>query len=196
MSLAWYHFIYLLLFPLVHILYPMRILHRERIPQEGPIMLCASHSNLVDPFLLVYMMGWNRPVRFMAKKELFDLPLLGAVLRRAGTFSVDRGNADMGAIRTSMAILKEKGILGIFPEGTRLQESGEGKHGAIMLAARTGAKLVPVYISRRKRVFRRVHLAVGEPYVLDRDIRGKDAYETRSIELMDRIEKTGEESWR
>ena len=188
MSAAWYHFIYILLYPIVHLLYPTRVHHRERIPQEGPIMLCASHSNLVDPFLVVYMLGWSRTMRFMAKKELFDIPVIGWILRRAGTFPVDRGSADMGAIRTSMAILKEKGILGIFPEGTRLQESGEGKHGAVMLAARTGAQVVPVYIPRHKRLFHRLDLVVGEPYIMDRNTRGKEAYEEKSCELMSRIE--------
>ncbi len=188
MSVACYRFIYMLLYPLIHILFPMRFHHRDRIPRQGPIMLCASHSNLVDPLLLAYLLGWDRPMRFMAKKELFKIPLLGGILRKVGTFSVDRGNADMGAIRTSLAILKEKGILGIFPEGTRRQESGEGKHGAIMLAARSGAQVVPVYIPRRKKLFNKLDLVVGEPYILDRDIRGKDAYEEKSGELMDRIE--------
>ena len=188
MSVACYRFIYMLLYPLIHILFPMRFHHRDRIPRQGPIMLCASRSNLVDPLLLAYLLGWDRPMRFMAKKELFKIPLLGGILRKVGTFSVDRGNADMGAIRTSMAILKEKGILGIFPEGTRRQESGEGKHGAIMLAARSGAQVVPVYIPRRKKLFNKLDLVVGEPYILDRDIRGKDAYEEKSGELMDRIE--------
>ena len=188
MSVACYRFIYMLLYPLIHILFPMRFHHRDRIPRQGPIMLCASLSNLVDPLLLAYLLGWDRPMRFMAKKELFKIPLLGGILRKVGTFSVDRGNADMGAIRTSMAILKEKGILGIFPEGTRRQESGEGKHGAIMLAARSGAQVVPVYIPRRKKLFNKLDLVVGEPYILDRDIRGKDAYEEKSGELMDRIE--------
>ena len=95
-----------------------------------------------------------------------------------------------------MSILKEKGILGIFPEGTRLQESGDGKHGAVMLAARSGAQVVPVYIPRRKRLFRRLDLIVGEPYVLDRDIRGKDAYEQKSRELMNRIESLKDECGR
>ena len=189
----WYHFIYVLLYPLIHFLYPMRFHYRERIPEQGPILLCASHSNLVDPILLAYLLGWDRPMRFMAKKELFQIPILGRILSKAGAFSVDRGNADMGAIRTSMTILKEKGILGIFPEGTRRQDEGEGKHGAIMLAARTGAQVVPVYIPRRKRMFRRLDLVAGEPYVLDKSIRGKDAYEEKSAELMEKIENLKDE---
>ncbi len=151
-------------------------------------MLCASHSNLADPLFLAYLLGWSRPARFMAKKELFEIPVLGSVLRRAGTFPVDRGNADLGSIRTALAILKEKGILGIFPEGTRLREGGEGKHGAIMLAARSGAQLVPVYIPRRKRLFRRLDIVAGEPYVIGPNTRGKDAYEEGAAELMARIE--------
>ena len=188
MSVAVYHLLYILLYPLVHLLYPVRFHHRERLPQQGPMMICASHSNMVDPLLLVYMLGWHRPMRFMAKKELMDAPVLGAVLRKAGVFGVDRGHADMGAIRSSMAVLKEGGILGIFPEGTRRQETGEGKHGSVMLAARSGAQVVPVYIPRGKRLFKRLDLVVGEPYCLERNLRGKEAYEERSAELMTRIE--------
>lgn len=193
MSVGWYHFIYVLLYPLIHFLYPIRFHHRERIPEQGPILLCASHSNLVDPLLLAYLLGWKRPMRFMAKKELFKIPILGGILSRAGAFSVDRGNADMGAIRTSMMILKDKGILGIFPEGTRRQDSGEGKHGAVMLAARTGSQVLPVYIPRRKRIFHRLDLVVGEPYVLDTSIRGKDVYEEKSTEMMEKIENLKDE---
>ena len=183
-----YHFFYCLLYPLVHLLFPMRFHHRERIPEQGPMMLCASHSHLVDPLLLVYLMGWPRQLRFMCKKELLEMPVIGAVLRGIGSFGVDRGHADMGAIRTSMAILKENGDLGIFPEGTRLQETGEGKHGAVMLAARSGARVVPVFIPRKKRLFRRMDIVVGEPYVLDRGLRGKEAYGEKAEELMARIE--------
>ena len=193
MSVGWYHLIYVLLYPLIHFLYPIRFHHRERIPEQGPILLCASHSNLVDPLLLAYLLGWKRPMRFMAKKELFKIPILGGILSRAGAFSVDRGNADMGAIRTSMMILKEKGILGIFPEGTRRQDSGEGKHGAVMLAARTGSQVLPVYIPRRTRIFPRLDLVVGEPYVLDKSIRGKDVYEEKSTEMMEKIENLKDE---
>ena len=132
-------------------------------------------------------------MRFMAKRELFEIPLLGRILRKIGSFGVDRGSADMGAIRTSMAILKENGALGIFPEGTRRQESGEGKHGAIMIAARTGAQVVPVYIPRRKRMFHRLDLVVGEPYVVDKDIRGRDAYEAEAKKLMKKIESLKDE---
>ena len=188
MSASFYHFMYCLLYPITHLLYPARYHHLERLPGSGPMMLCASHSNMVDPLLLVYMLGWRRPLRFMAKKELMNMPILGAILRRAGTFGVDRGHADMGAIRTSMAILREQGDLGIFPEGTRRQEGGEGKHGAVMLAARSGAWVVPVYIPRKKRLFRRMDIIVGEPYIMDKGLRGKEAYEEKAEELMDRIE--------
>ncbi len=188
MSLSVYHFIYCLLYPIVYLLYPHRFHHRERVPESGPLMICASHSNLVDPLLLAFLLGWRRPVRFMAKKELMNMPILGTVLRKAGTFGVDRGHADMGAIRSSMDVLREKGNLGIFPEGTRLQETGEGKHGAIMLAARSGAQVLPVYIPRKKRLFRRLDIVVGEPYTLERSLRGKEAYEEKAEELMGRIE--------
>ena len=188
MSYAFFHFIYCILYPIVRLLYPFRVQHGERLPESGPMMVCASHSNMVDPLLLVFTLGWRRPLRFMAKKELLDKPILGTILKKAGSFGVDRGNTDMGAIRASVNVMKEKGNLGIYPEGTRRQEPGEGKNGAIMLAARSGAQIVPVYIPRNKRIFRRVEIIVGEPYTLDPGLRGKEAYEQGSKELMKRIE--------
>ena len=194
MSLRFYRFVYYLMYPITHLFFPVRYHHRERLPETGPMMICASHSHIVDPLLLVYLLGWRRPLRFMAKKELLDMPILGAILRGIGSFGVDRGHADMGAIRASMDVLKNGGILGIVPEGTRRQESGEGKNGAVMIAARTGARIVPVYIPRKKRLFHRLDVVVGEAYRLDRSLRGKEAYAEKAGELMSRIEALKEAS--
>lgn len=194
MSLRFYRFVYYLMYPITHLFFPVRYHHRERLPETGPMMICASHSHIVDPLLLVYLLGWRRPLRFMAKKELLDMPILGAILRGIGSFGVDRGHADMGAIRASMDVLKNGGILGIFPEGTRRQESGEGKNGAVMIAARTEARIVPVYIPRKKRLFHRLDVVVGEAYRLDRSLRGKEAYAEKAGELMSRIEALREAS--
>ncbi len=188
-----YRFCYVLLWPLVHLLYLPRYIHRERVPEETPLMVCASHSHIVDPLLLAYLMGWNRPLRFMCKQELLKMPILGGILRGIGSFGVNRGHADMAAIRTSLGILKEGGRLGIFPEGTRLQDSGDGKHGSVMLASRSGALVLPVYISRRKKLFRRVCVVAGEPYTLPDNVRGSEAYAAYTEDLMRRIEQLREE---
>jgi 1-acyl-sn-glycerol-3-phosphate acyltransferase len=124
----------------------------------------------------------------MAKIEAMKAPILGAFLKSIGVFAVDRGRPDIGAIKTAMKILKEGGIVGIFPEGTRKKEDGNGaKTGAIMLAVKTGAKLLPVYIPRVKKIFTRVPVVIGEPYTLAKPEAGREGYEAYAEELMNKI---------
>lgn len=183
-----FRLIYLLLWPLTRILYPIRVHHRERLP-EGAAVLCAPHSSMIDPIMLMMALGIRKYPRFMAKKELFEKPVLGSLLRGVGAFPVNRGSADMQAIRTALGILKGGGILGIFPEGTRVhtEEIGSARSGAVMLASRTGAPLVPVWLSREKKLFHRVDVVFGEPYALPRLTGGSEAYQPYAAELMERI---------
>ena len=183
-----FRLIYLLLWLPVKLLFPVRVQNRERVP-EGAMVLCAPHSSMIDPVLLMMALGIRRFPRFMAKRELFAKPLLGGILRGMGVFPVDRGKADMQAIRTALGILKKGGILGIFPEGTRVhaEETGSARSGAIMLASHTGAPLVPVWLTREKKAFRKVDVVFGEPYALPRISGGSDSYRPYADELMERI---------
>ncbi len=178
---------YRFIIPVVTFLHPLRIHHAERLP-DGPMVVCAPHSNLVDPMLLMAMLTIRRYPRFLAKKELFSVPIVGPFLERIGMIPVDRGKADISSIRAALGILKNKGIVGIFPEGTRVQEenAAEAKTGAVMLASRTGVPLLPVWMPRKKKVFRRVDIVVGEPYTLP-VLRGGAEYRTYADELMERI---------
>ena len=183
-----FRLIYLLLWLPVKLLFPVRVQNRERVP-EGAMVLCAPHSSMIDPVLLMMALGIRRFPRFMAKQELFEKPLLGGILRGMGVFPVNRGKADMQAIRTALGILKNGGILGIFPEGTRVhtEETGSARGGAIMLASHTGAPLVPVWLTRNKKPFRRVNVVFGEPYSLPKLPSGGDSYRPYADELMERI---------
>ena len=183
-----FRFWYLLLWPITHLVYPVRVRHRERLPQ-GAMVLCAPHSSMVDPVLLMMALGRGYYPRFMAKKELFEKPLLGKILGSMGVFPVDRGKPDLHAIRTAMEILRDGGTLGIFPEGTRVhtEATGSAHNGAVMLASRTGASLVPVWLTREKRLFRPVDVVIGEPYLLPRMSGGGEAYQPHAAELMERI---------
>ena len=178
---------YRFIIPVVTFLYPLRIHHRERVP-EGPMVVCAPHSMLVDPFLLVALLTIRRFPRFLSKKELFSKPVVGSFLKRIGMIPVDRGNADISAIRTALGILKNKGIIGIFPEGTRVKgdEGSQAKTGAVMLASRTGVPILPVWMPRKKRLFHKVDVVVGEPYTLP-VLRGNGEYLPHAEELMRRI---------
>lgn len=189
-----YHLLYILLYPLVHLLYPIRVRHSERLP-DGPMVLCAPHSSMLDPIFLMMAMTIKRFPRFMAKKELRSVPFVGWVLKRIGVIFVDRGIADIASIRAALGVLKSGGIVGIFPEGTRVQEdhASAAKSGAIMLASRTGAALQPVWMPRKKRIFRPVEIVFGEPYTLPRLSGGSEAYHVYAEDLMRRIGLLGKE---
>ena len=100
---------------------------------------------------------------------LFRSPILGWLLRRAGIFGVNRGNSDVGAIKTAMKHLKSGRKLLLFPEGTRVKNVDEnaGKTGAIMLAARTGTPILPCYCQKRKFPFQRTSIVFGTPYMIE-----------------------------
>ena len=124
----------------------LRIEGTENIPAEGPILVAANHVHNLDPLLLAA--ASPRTLYFMAKRELFEIPLLGALISRLGGFPVDRGSADRSAIRYAEAVLAQGEALAMFPEGTR-SPSGilqEGHAGAGLILQRSAAPLLPVGI--------------------------------------------------
>lgn len=144
------------------VVYPIRLIGEENIP-PGAVILCANHISSRDPILLLLRL--KRKITFMAKKELFHVKLVGAVLREAGAFPVDRGRADLSAIRESIRVLSAGGALGIFPQGTRSadNERTEMHGGAALLEQRSKAPVVPVYIDGPYRRFRRTNIYIGRP---------------------------------
>jgi len=108
---------------------------------------------MLDPFLVGYTLGTPHPVAFMAKQELFKVPVVGYALIQWGAFPVDRAKKDATSLRTALAILKAGEVLGMFPEGTRSSD-GEMqalRSGALRLAIRTRAPLIPVGIEGTER---------------------------------------------
>ncbi len=119
---------------------------QAHIPATGPVLLVANHSSLLDPPLVGGMSP--RRMNFLAKAELFRIPLFGGLIRRLGSRPVRREGADAGALRTALRVLREDGVLLVFPEGTRGPEGvlREPKGGAGMLAVLSGAPVVPAYV--------------------------------------------------
>lgn len=160
-----YYWICLLIGPIARLIFPLKVEGLSNIGDE-PVILCPNHGHALDPILLILALPASYPLRIMAKKQLMEIPVLGAFLRKAGVFGIDRGNSDVAAIKTAISSLKRGWNLLIFPEGTRVKAQGEveAKGGIAMMAIRGGVKLQPVYISPEQRLFHKTRIVIGKPY--------------------------------
>lgn len=157
---------YLIAYPIARLILPCRFFGRENIP-EGPLVVCANHSSLMDAVLLSIAFGCRRQLFFMAKSELLKIPVLGRILKSAGVFPIERGEADINSIRTAMKHLKSGHRIMIFPEGTRFSEleSVAAKSGAVRIATKMKAPILPIYVTPGKKLFRSTKVVIGEPYL-------------------------------
>ncbi|UFJ42805.1 1-acyl-sn-glycerol-3-phosphate acyltransferase [Brevibacillus humidisoli] len=158
---------------LFSVFYRWQVIGAEHIPKKGPVILCANHISNLDPPLLGS--GIERQVHFMAKEELFRIPILSFLITQFGAFPVRRGAGDRAAIRATLEVLQQGKILGIFPEGSR-SKTGQlkpGQPGAAMFALRSEAQVVPVAIIGPFRLFRPVKIVYGQPIDLSRFRQGK-----------------------
>lgn len=143
----------------------------KNLPARGAVILAANHLSYADPILVAVAV--KRPVHFMAKAELFNNKLLGALLNLVYAFPVRRGNADRHAIRHALQLMEEGKVLGIFPEGTR-RKPGQAVHaqaGAAMIALRSDAVVLPVACIGTDRTFpcgwlRPLVVRIGQPISL------------------------------
>ena len=169
-----------------HLKYNYHVIGREKVP-DGGCVLVANHTQWADPVLVGTALGNQYPLVAMAKKELFQIKLLGPLISALGAFPVDRGTADIGAIKTSLKAVKEGKKLLIFPEGGTKHKAGdEAKVGAAMIAARTGAPIVPIYISENKNFRSRVYVVFGDAYIPEKT-KSKDGYRAIADDMMRRI---------
>jgi 1-acyl-sn-glycerol-3-phosphate acyltransferase len=143
----------IVLLPLVKVLYRFRITGREHIPKDGPCVIAPNHKSFYDSFFVG--LATPREVRFMAKKELFE-GKSARLLSALGAFPVRRGEADPEALETARMILRDGGVLALFPEGTRHRDPDElraPRRGAGRLAIEAGAPIVPCAISGSEKLF-------------------------------------------
>ena len=153
------------------------VVGRENVPMEGGIIVASNHLNNADPPFLARALG--RPPIFMAKKEMVDKRVRGALFRAWGTFPVRRGEADRAALRAAEDVLRRGEVLLMFPEGTR-SRTGSMNHahpGTGLIALRTGAPILPIAITGTERIrwphfflrprsVRRVRVVIGDPFTL------------------------------
>ena len=180
--------------PIVLFFLPVELRGAENLEDEAAI-LCANHSSAWDPILLVLAMPQSFNLRIMAKKQLFSIPLVRWFLRNMGVFPVDRGNSDIGAVKTAISSLRDDWTLLIVPEGTRVKKPGQvtPKSGAGMMAIRAGVKMVPVFIGTAKRLFRKTVIIFGKPFTPSYTGRKGTAeeYQANTDEVMRRAYELG-----
>lgn len=165
MSEFWFRFFYVIAWLLFCLVHPRRVIGRENLPAGG-CLLCGNHTHYTDPIFIALAIGVKGHPYVMAKAELMSYPVLGWILKKVGVFGVDRGKADVKAVKEALRILKDGHRLLLFPEGTRVKdgEAAEAKTGAAMLALRTGVPIVPIWMPGKKKWFRRTPVVFGEAY--------------------------------
>lgn len=162
----------------------------ENMPAEGPVILAINHQSIWDP--LVAASSLPRKVSFMAKEELFSIPVLGTVFSKLGAFPVKRGQGDMNAIRQSLTILKEGRVLGLFPEGTRSKngEIQKGLPGMVLLMEKSKATVVPIKMygtrSLLTKGWGKIWVVVGKPLTSEM-LKAPEGVENRREWIADRI---------
>lgn len=144
------------------------IININKIPKDGPALLCANHNTVLDMFFLGYKL--DRWIYWMAKEELFRNPVIAFVLKKLGAFSVKRGTGDVSSIRKAFKLLDEDKIVGIFPHGTRIKparlKTAKVKQGAAMIAANAGVPVIPATVCGNYGLFGKMKVIFGEPFMV------------------------------
>jgi 1-acyl-sn-glycerol-3-phosphate acyltransferase (EC 2.3.1.51) len=172
-SLLLYHlFKWSVVNPMLRVYFRGHIYGAEKVPQIGPLLVVSNHASDFDPPILSCCM--RRPVAYMAKEELFRIPVLKQAITLYGAYPVKRGSADRSAIRAALASLDQGWAAGVFITGTRTPDGRvtDPKLGAAMIAAKAQVPLLPVSLWGTHAIFRKgsafprpvpVTVRVGDP---------------------------------
>ena len=153
-SLLLYHlFKWSVVAPTLGLYFRGRVYGSDQVPQHGPLVIVANHASDFDPPLVSCSV--LRPVSYMAKEELFRVPVLSSAIRLYGAYPVKRGSADRSAIRAAITQLNQGWAVGIFLSGTRTADGRipDAKLGAALIAAKTGAPLLPLSLWGTDQIF-------------------------------------------
>jgi len=189
-----YRFSRFVCFVVLRTFWRFRVAGTEHVPPRGPLIVACNHVSYFDPPALGA--ASPRPLAYMAKRQLFRIPLLGPLLSALGAFPVDRSRGDVAAIKAALDLLSKGAAMGIFPEGTRnTKRDIKPQMGVALLAARTGAAVVPAHVSGTSGVRRLTQIGVrfGEPLRFESTGKAtRDDLAKWTMELMRRIDALGE----
>jgi len=205
----WYRAAELALVPPMQLWFNWRLEGLEKIPVDGPVIVAGNHLSYVDPLAHGYFVvkAGRRP-RFLAKRELFDAPFVGTVLRGARQISVERGTGDRSPLEDAGRAVERGEVVVIYPEGTTATthedfSPGRGKTGAVRLSIATGVPILPVATWGGQFVWRRsgrqsltfgrpIWVVAGEPFDPSERLDGElDARRLRTLtdDLMGELDK-------
>lgn len=197
-----YRVIYTIFAGIVSVIFNYRVINRENERDAGGYIVCGNHVSATDAIALAYAFRKNQ-VHFMAKKEVFKVPVLAPLIKLLGAFPIDRSGSDVGAIKEAVRLVKNGNCLGIFPQGHRYPgedpRKTKTKNGMALIAAKTQADIVPTYIWRKNnrfRLFHRTYIIIGEPIPFESlgyDPNGHGEYARITDIVFDRICTLGEE---
>ena len=163
-----YRFFYYTLGWIIRFLHRIKVTGRENLPRSGGGILCANHIAILDIFSIGASVP--RPINFLAKRELFKVPVLSFLIRSAGAIPLERKKTDLGAIRRSVELAANGNLVAIFPQGHRQPGKNpadtEFKSGAALVSYRSGVPIIPICIKmkgQKYRIFRRTEIIIGKP---------------------------------
>ena len=197
---ALYRAIKIIIGPLYRFFLNVRVRGKENIPAEGGVLLCPNHIAAVDVLSIAAVS--RRQITFIAKKELFEIPVLGGIIKAVGTVKIDRGGSDVGAIKTAVNVIQNGRTVVIFPQGHRCPGVNAAttpvRGGAGLIAYHAKCDVVPVCINIKKgkyALFRKTEVIFGKPIKysdLGFTTGGSDEY-TRATEMIfDQVVKMGD----
>lgn len=180
-------------------LFRFRVVHRERMIQSGPVILAMNHQSYLDPPLAG--ITCDRPIYFLARRTLLNIPLLGGVLPKVNVIPVNQEGVDRTAIKALIRVLQAGNGVLIFPEGSRTMDGDlqPAEPGLGLVIARTLAPVVPMRIFGAREALPRggghlrlvpITIVIGEPIFFsaaDLEPRGKNLYAGLSARVMKAI---------
>ena len=172
-----------------HTVMPVKCHNRERLDAEAPYVLIANHLHALDPVAMAMFIP-RRQICFLGKKELGKNKIANRLMTSAHVILVGRGDTDMAAMRNCMKAVKMKKIL-LIPEGSRHHEGQmeQIQSGASLIAMRSKAPIIPMYIDRKLSFFKKTNMYVGEPIQYD-DLLEKGINAETCEEMNERFRET------
>jgi len=168
---------------LLKLIYGIKIINKDYIPENGPIIFVGNHKHNYDGISL--MSTTKRPISFLAKKELLDKH--GWLFSRLGIIPVNRNTKNKEAIEKAVSVLNNGGVIGIFPEGTFNKTEyivRPFKYGAVKISSMTHAPIVPfAIVGEYKRFRRNIKIVFGKPYYVE----DKRDLTKENIKLMNKV---------